>query len=259
MKSLVKTITRPARSLAGRFLRDVFGQVSTPDGYNFKVYPTMHPMDCLALRTGRYERAETAILRGHFQPDDTIIEIGSNIGVVASVAFSEKLNDGGTLVCVEPNPDALPALAFNIAALRPRFPARNAVIIAAAVDAPGAETGTAEFRIRPNLGSGLAAVTAPRSNERVTDVAATSLSALVKRYAPNGASLICDAEGGEIPMILEDREGLRHIRQMAIELHEPGLTGRRETPEIMLDHLKSQGFSVGARNLNTWYLTRASL
>jgi hypothetical protein len=78
----------------------------------------------------------------------------------------------------------------------------------------------------------------------------------MREFAPNGASLICDTEGGEIPMILEDAASFAGIRQMVIELHGPELTGRSETPEQMLAVLAKLGFTVGGLYDNCFYLTR---
>jgi hypothetical protein len=58
--------------------------------------------------------------------------------------------------------------------------------------------------------------------------------------------------------MLKDTEALKRIDQIAIEVHETSLTGRKETPKDVLDNLVAQGFKIGGRASNTYYLFRPS-
>jgi hypothetical protein len=110
--------------------------------------------------------------------------------------------------------------------------------------------------VRKNLTSALVGQLPFNKTEEVIWVQSISLSGLLKKYAPDGASLICDAEGAEISMIFEDSAAFQKIRQMAIELHEPHFTGHPETPDIMLQKLSKLGFLARANIGNAYYLAK---
>jgi hypothetical protein len=135
-------------------------------------------------------------------------------------------------------------------------PRKSFRIIAAAVCSPKEEATAAQFVVRKNLTSALVGQLPFNKTEEVILVQSISLSGLLKKYAPEGASLICDAEGAEIPMIFEDCAAFQKIRQITIELHEPQFTGHPETPDIMLQKLSKLGFLVKANIGNTYYLVK---
>src|SRR5690606_26309612 len=84
----------------------------------FHVPPTMDGVVYAALWLGRYERVEKTLMQTHFRPDHTIFDIGANIGFISTAAYREKLLPGGTLYCVEANPDAHDSLCRNMAAVQ---------------------------------------------------------------------------------------------------------------------------------------------
>lgn len=220
--------------------------------------------DYFNLVRGRYEGAERAILRETFQKSSTIIEIGSNIGVVAALALDSKLESNGKMICVEPNPDSHGALYKNLSRAQKRR-ANDGIqlnVIHAAVSGPqSAAVGEAEFIQRADLSSGLSGQVTPKANDSsLVNVEVTSLSHILQAHNVNGPySLICDAEGAEIPMIFEDAAALDHCSQMLIELHQPSLTGRNDVPpEVMVRELERLGFRLSERQHDTYYLKKPS-
>lgn len=246
--------------LADTFLSTAFNNhITAPDGQLFDVPPTMAANECLAIFTGSYERDEIDILRKWFRPDHTIIDIGANIGVVSRYAFLEKLADDGTYICVEPNPLARHALEINMQRSASLCPKKNYMIIAAAVCEPDRNGKNAAFVVRQNLASALVGQLPSDGNDTIIQVPTRSLGSLMKDHAPNGASMICDAEGAEIPLIVNDPETFSQIRQIAIELHEPRFTGHQETPSFLISKLWELGFGVFGRAGNAYYLTRPAI
>jgi FkbM family methyltransferase len=231
-------------------------RITTPDGQVFDIPSTMNANECLAVYGGNYEADETRIIREWMQPDSTIVEIGCNIGFVGRYAFTEKLLDSGTYICVEPNPVPGPALRRNMERAERQCPGRRFEIVSAAIRGGGDQRVDVQFVVRKNQTSAAVGQIPHEKMEQIISVPSMSLTTLLRTYAPNGASLICDAEGAEIDMIFKDGEAFQHIRQIAIELHEPAFTGRAERPDIMLDRLKSLGFTCKARMGNTCYLIR---
>ena len=250
----VKKIIRPFVNATGSVGAHVLGGAYTPDGTWFDVPPSMSGIDYVALWLGRYERAEMQILHDHFQTDNAIIEIGANLGVISRLTCETKLAQGGKMICVEPNKVSIPFLEKNI--LNIGLDDRNISIINAAVGAPAQEGMTMQFNRRASLGSGLVAVTTKRKNDIVVDVPIVSLSTLVNTHAPDGYSLICDAEGAEILILNEDPESLATCRQIAIELHKTTVTGRPETPEDMVRKITALGFDRKTQVLDTHYFSR---
>lgn len=258
MKREIKWLLRQGVGMAGKVAAAAFGRaVVATTGYVYDVPRSMQGLMYASLTLGRYEKAEIKILRDHFRKASNIIEIGANIGIVTRVAISEKLDDDGMYVAVEPNPRSLEVLDRNIKRSAPLSGNKEAFIENAALAGPDKDNTFATFMMRPNLSSGLASHTASQVKEEAVNVPLISLGRILKIYDMDRASLVIDAEGAEIDMILKDAEALKRIDQMAIEVHETSLTGRNDYPPAkVVDELRKQGFTVGGRAENTYYLYR---
>ena len=231
--------------------------VQTPDGQVFDVPKPMRPVDFWMLRAGKYEAPEISTIREFFAPEQgTIIEIGAHIGIVGRYAIAEKLLDGGTYIAVEPNPASHAALERNMARAGQKYTGRTIRIVKKAVDEPSREGQEATFNVRPGLGSGLATLRKRCAREVTIPVPLTSLSTLVAESPSPSISLICDAEGGEIPIITQDAAALSQIRQIAVELHGTESTGSPVSPDMMIAELKRQGFKHGGCIHHTHYFSR---
>jgi FkbM family methyltransferase len=237
------------------------GRLWAVDGQVYNVLPDMYGLDYFGIAMGRYERAEIETLKRRFRNDHTIIEIGANIGVLARHAFMEKLEDGGTYICVEPNKKSLAVLEANMRRGQASHPKKDYRIVGAAVCGPELNNGYANFCVRRDLASGLEDFTTPgihkTDHEAVVQIPTRSLGSLMDEYAPHGASLICDVEGAEISIIFKDPEAFDRIGQILIELHGPSHTGLPETPDDMLKELKKLGFVYDDDKIdNCYYLSR---
>lgn len=255
-----RAVKFPVTFLIRGLLSAGFNKVVTPDGYKFNVPSYLSVDGFLALRTGFYEPHEIKLLRQSFQPSDKIVEIGSNIGVVAGIAFNEKLNESGKMLCVEPNSAALSFLEENMTRQLNNNKAKRkkCSIIKSAIGSP-AEEGVQDFLSKPSLSSGLRGLVRREERDQVIQVPVSSLSTILAKHADIAErrfSLICDAEGAEIPLIFEDAASLERCDQILIELHEPNFTGRTETPEMMLDELRNLGFRREATSGNCHVLAR---
>jgi FkbM family methyltransferase len=231
--------------------------VTAPDGQVFDVPPNMNPLDRHALKHGNYESDEIGVLRQFFKRETgTIIDIGANIGVVARYAIAERLGSGGLYVCVEPNPEVHKALAANMDRASAAYPGHDTYIEKVAIGSPQQNGKRVHFAVRPGLGSGLTTWLKPSAHEITVPVPVMSLSRLMAKHLSQSTSLICDAEGGEIPIIFHDRGSLKHVRQIVIELHEPQLTGWDVTPNEMIRQLSMLGFQRRGGADRTHYFSR---
>lgn len=250
LKAVLKAVAVPPL----RVVVDAIGKARTPDGQWFDVPKGFHPLDYKSLWTGRYEAAEMKILKDHFQPDHTIIELGANIGVVSCAALKTKLGDHGKLILVEANPLSIPCLEANI---RKAANGHHVEILPVAVGAPSIEGETQIFMQKMSLGSGLGETMKKLTRTtHAIEVPVRSLSSIVNEHAKDGYSLICDAEGAEILILDKDPGSLRTCRQIAIELHKPEQTGLAVTPEHMASQLESLGFRNRGTIGNTYFFDR---
>ena len=132
LKSALKPILKPVvYGTLGAIARLSGHRVMMPDGKVFNTSATMGPADYMALMRGRYEAAELSILRRSFKNASTIVELGSNIGIVAYHALTQRMSPGGEMICVEPNPHSLPALQANVARALKTVDARVSFVNAA--------------------------------------------------------------------------------------------------------------------------------
>ena len=257
LKSVLKPVLKPVVYGALDALIRLGGhRVITPERQIFNISPEMGRGDYMALLRGRYEAAELSILRRSFRNASTIVELGSNIGIVAYHALTQRMMPGGQMICVEPNETSLQALRANTARALKGVDARVS-FVHAAVGAADHGDVMANFLARPNLSSGLVTQVAPQPGDKApVSVRVTSLSDILRLHAVGEYSLICDIEGGEIPLLYEDGASLAGCSQMLIELHAPELTGRDVRPRDMLRQLKRLGFACEDRVANTYYLER---
>lgn len=242
----------------GAFLAQTTGGTYMPDGRFYDVPPSFHGLDYLKMISGQYEHDERKILHRDFRPDHTLIEVGSNIGVVSRLAYETKLLPAGKMICVEANPASLSCLEINMGRSGMAAPGRSFEIVLAAMGMPRYEGEMADFLQCNTLCSALNSVAADRKQSQTIQVPVRSLSSLVGEHAPDGYSLICDAEGAEIPLLLDDVRALDTCRQIAIELHHPELTGSPLTPRDMIALFKDNGFDHRRQIADTHYFSRTA-
>jgi FkbM family methyltransferase len=250
-----KALKYPVNGLLRGFLSVGFNQLTTAEGYKITIPATTSIGLYLSLRSGSYEGHEKKLLRECFEPADNIIEAGSNMGVIAAIALNEKLKNGGHMTCFEANADLIPVLQENIQRVLNMTGnlSKSCAIHNAAIGVK--EDDKAEFLVRSSLGSGLGQYTERRKGDKAVSVPVISLEKAASRY-PDGYSLICDIEGGEIGLIFEQASALAGCSQMMIELHEPKDTGSDVTPEMMVAELRNLGFKRQAQSGNCHYLVR---
>lgn len=199
---------------------------------------------------GFYESAEIRTIRRFLDPDLDVLELGANIGVT-SCQILRLLSPGRTLVCVEPNPEAVGLLRRNLE-LNGGHDAR---VIEAAVH-QGAEGQVAlsqpenilTARVQGPEGQGCG--TGAQGGCYV-EVAALPLSQIIQRAGLQTFALVADIEGAEAGFILQPREVLTGCRQIIMELHRSVWEGRAVTVEDLLEALEVvHGFRVCARDGN---------
>lgn len=151
-----------------------------------------------SLRSGSYERSERAVLAATLSPDDTYLELGCGIGVLATLAAA-RVGDGN-VVAVEADP-AIAAVARETASRNGHaIDVRNAVLLQDPVEA------VTSFYVRPDFRvSSLSPLPEARgSNESPAELQSIQVPAVdaLGTIARVGASyLMVDIEGGETDLL----------------------------------------------------------
>jgi len=201
------------------------------------------------LDRGTYEDAEAALIARHFKPGATVIELGASLGIISAVIGR---TNPARLLCVEAMPELAAAVRGMLARNCPQVP--HEVIACAIASADGmisfASGGDDTF-----TGRVAESATAPG----IVQVPARRLSTILAEAKVTGPfHLVCDIEGMEVPLFLDDAGALARCEGMILEAHPTECHGRRFSPDDVFQLAESIGFQMVERRRNAAYLTKAS-
>lgn len=144
-----------------------------------------------ALKTGRYEAEEARALQRNLDPEDRLLDLGSGIGAIASLAA--QTIPSRSITCIEANPDLLPIIRGNL----DRNNASEATLIHGAV-CSSPQSSEAEFHIGPNFTA--ASLSAEgRGRFKTIHVPTLRFSELLAQSDPT--FITCDVEGAELDLL----------------------------------------------------------
>ena len=105
----------PRRRLHLAWLRFSHGERATVrvDGHTFEVDLRDTGVGYDLFVQGRYEPAETAIIKQIVRPGDNVIDVGANIGYY-TVLFGHLVGQAGRVLAIEPDPETAELLRSNI-------------------------------------------------------------------------------------------------------------------------------------------------
>ena len=158
------------------------------------------------MRNNRYEGGECAALRAHLRSGDRVLEFGSGIGLLSTVAAVTKGVEAVTTV--EANPDLIPVIAET----HRINGAQNVTLLNGVISGDG--QGEMNFYLRPDF---WASSMEPDSRpyERVVSVPAFDIHALIAEKNPT--VVVSDIEGAELGLF--DKVDLSGVRVMILEFH----------------------------------------
>ena len=161
------------------------------------------------LVRGSYERQEAEGLVRLLGPSDRVLELGSGLGVITSIAS----RCAAEVLSFEANP-RMAKLAESNLALNGR---RNATVRSGVL---GPRSGTASFRVARDFWS--SSLGDADSDHVHLEVEVHALSAVLEAFKPTVA--ILDIEGGEYALLADPVWGAcRGLRKVLVELHETGV------------------------------------
>jgi len=183
------------------------------------------------LYYGIYEKNEIDLVNKYLDPTDDVIELGSSIGVMGSIV--SHIQTTGKYISVEADPALLDANRKNLAINRKT----DYVLLNKAVDY------SAETITFAKSADNLSGKVDGNGGDTVT-VETISLDAICEQYELKNFVLVCDIEGAEISIILNDEKALSKCAKIIIELHDTEYQGKSYTKQDMISLLQKQNFNL---------------
>jgi FkbM family methyltransferase len=179
------------------------------DGFSVRIDLDRWPAKIVrALLRRHYEKNERRLVKRLLGPGDTVIELGSAIGVVAMAAAN--IVPATRIFCFDANPDMVDEAKANFAHNNAAISVANTILTA---DDTAREAKTATFFKTPYFLS--SSLLRHRKDMVPVDVPLESLSDAIR---DNGANtLIIDIEGGEFELLAA--ANLEQIEKLSLELH----------------------------------------
>lgn len=188
---------------------------------------------------GFYEKAELRFVRIFLRNNVDTIELGSSIGVVSN-AISKKLKDGVKLVCVEPNPEAIFYWQKNVEHNNKNISIMNRAI--------SYSNRYVFFSIgETNLTSKISQ--SESSEDPMIKIEAITLSEVLKQNEiVSNFQLVCDIEGSEVELLMNEAASLKNCSLMILESHNTWINNRYyDTNEIIATIEMSTNMKLVAR------------
>lgn len=197
--------------ISGSIIRSVYNGNIPFRKTKIYVSDSLSPMISAMLFFENYESAEIRFVNKYLDPKLDVIEIGSSIGGV-SCQIGKKLNNYAKLVCVEANTKLIDNLKKNIHTNH-----ISAIVVNKAI---GREKHI-NFEISDNnlISHEKHNNNTLGSKSETLELETISLQKLLDDYHLTTCSLVCDIEGAEINLLIEEPEVFKNIRSIIIELH----------------------------------------
>lgn len=196
-------------------------------------FSTQHPQMTDGLRSrmllGRYERPERALLRALLDPGAPVVELGGGLGVIACIT-NRRLTHPSNHIVVEPNVTLMPVLEKHRRWNKCSFEIVHAAISYSGADAVHLDVHRDFISARVGVDKG-----------QEPSVPVVTLASLLTRNPVHNATLICDIEGIEVPLVEHECDVLRSAFTMLfIEIH----PWTRQDYPAMFARLASSGFRM---------------
>lgn len=189
-----------------------------------------------------YEKRERIYLKKFLDPEASILELGGCIGIVSCVA-NRLLRHPERHVVVEANPKLIPYIEQNKAFTGSAFSIENCMI-------------SSQPRNDFYIGPGIGVSSARRKWSEKISVPGKTVTDIERAYGLKFDTLIIDIEGAELDFLRENREWLKQISTIFMEVHphKENLTGE-EVAECR-NILEEAGFQLKVVDGLIWVLKK---
>lgn len=189
-----------------------------------------------------YEKQERRYLKQYLPKNATVLELGACLGVVSCIT-NRLLEHPERQVVVEANPKVIPVIEENKARNQCKFNIEHCIVSSQPVNT---------FFIGKNI---LTSSNLRKSSEKIT-VAGKTVAQLEQQYGWRFDTLIMDIEGGELEFLRENREKLKEINVVFMEVHpHPEVLSAENVAECQ-QTLEEAGLEKVVDDANFWVFTR---
>lgn len=191
------------------------------------------PLTKSLLYYGIYEINEIALVKKHLKENNDVVELGSSIGVLGSII--SHIQTSGRYISVEADPALINANLKNLALNRKT----DYVLINKAVDyfnktvSFTADKSSLSGKVQPNS-----------SGNSTTIIETVTLNELCNTYNLDKFTLVCDIEGSEITVILNDKSALNKCEKIIIELHDTAYNNKTYQIQDMVNLIVYNNFKL---------------
>jgi len=193
-----------------------------------------------------YEKKEVELVTAYLKSDDDVLELGSSIGVMGSIV--SRIQTTGRYISVEADPALINVNRKNITLNRKS----EFVLLNKALDYSGKKIA---FIASDSTLSGKVAA----AGDSETHIDSITLKELCQTYDLNNFTLICDIEGAEISILLNDMSSITKCSKIVIELHDTEYNGRVYSVKDMVDLIVQNNFRIADRQEPAFVFERIDL
>jgi len=189
-----------------------------------------------------YEKQERRYLKQFLPKDATVLELGACLGVVSCIA-NRLLDHPEQQVVVEANPHLIPIIEENKARNKCGFQIEHCIV---------SNNPTTAFFIGKNI---LTSSNRRQSAEKIS-VAGKTVADLEGKYGLKFDVLMMDIEGGELDFLRENREKLKELNVIFMEVHQhPDILSKEDVAECQ-SIVEEAGFEKIVDETSFWVLVR---
>jgi FkbM family methyltransferase len=195
------------------------------------------PLTKSLLYYGIYEQKEVDFIKKYLNENDDVIELGSSIGVTGSIISYTQTN--GRYISVEADPSLIDANRKNIQLNRKT----EYVLINKAIDY---FNKTVSFSASKSTLTGK--LNRSGSDDSTITVETITLNEICETYKFNNFTLVCDIEGAEVTILLNDKNAIQKCEKMIIELHDTEYNGKTYLIPDLVDLIVANNFKILDQN-----------
>lgn len=237
LKRLIATLA--CSSLVGNILKFLFSKIKYKESIlvNLRT-PNISAQSAASVFWGLYEKAEAIFILKYLRTDLDVVELGASIGVISCIV-ANKIDKNNTVVNVEPNVAYFEDITLNLKLNQ----LTNCQTISKAYSSK-AKTVLFETSSH-NIAGKVLRDGNKHSDHKITEIPSCSLQEiLVEGNIMGDYVLVCDIEGAEIEIFLNDTKALERCKQIIIETHATNYRNEEYTPSQIKDIITNQGFKL---------------
>jgi len=250
---LARLIHGPLQMRFYLWLRGLFtGQPETfsPHGIPVWVPTRIHPGLRYGLsRNWGYEEPEVRLVRKHIPPGSNVLELGGSLGIV-SASIRNRIGPTARHVIVEACQSLIPICRANASI----GAAPGSVEI---VEAAVAYSHSPTVQFQPGV-SALQGQLSTNPQEGVATPAVT-LSQLAKRMPAGTFAMVCDIEGAEKGLILNEREVFSRVEILILEVHPHLFPEGAADSSRLVEELERRGLQLHESDSNVYCFKRVGI